>query len=269
MNTHNVLQRIKDSQKEHEVMPTGFGKLDGVLDGGFFKKELVVIGAPPGSGKSQLAGQILLTIAEQGFKTAYFSLEISNEMVLSRMLGVKCGIKPSVLCYGGLSNQEIELKLKAEASIISLGDLINFHDDKYLLSELMKEIKTNDFEFVVIDFAQNIMDHALDEYSRTSKVAIEFQKLAKEKDCGILVLSQLSNTAAKEGNRSKNLEYKGSGSLAMVCDLGFLLERNEVPDSDYDPNDGTILTLKKNRRGVSGLTLYLGYQYPGGLIYEK
>lgn len=266
--TTDILEKMKVSKNSHDVIPTGLSKLDKYLDGGFFAKELVVIGGFTGTGKSQLAGQIALNTAQEGYKTAYFSLEISNEMVLARMIGAAANIKPTRVRFDTLTQEEHATKLDVEAEILSLGDLLNFYDDAYQLSEIVKEVRSGNYDFVVIDFIQNVLDGSSDEYSRLSKVALTLQKLAKETNSCILIVSQLSNTAAKEGSKSKNLEYKGSGSIAMVCDLGFFLERPNNRGDEYEPSEGTILTLKKNRRGSAGSPLRLGYKLPGGMIYE-
>lgn len=256
-----ILERIVGEKDSHEVLPTGFAKLDLLLDGGFYAKELVVIGAHTGVGKSQIAGQIFLTIASQGFKSAYFSLEISNEMIASRLLGIKTNIKPTMLRFGQLTPTEVNQKSQAETELIALGDRMSFYDDTYRLMEITSEIRKNKYEFVVIDFIQNVMDEVNDEYARLSKSAIELQKLAKEVGCTILVLSQLSNSAAREGSKGKNLEYKGSGSIAMVADLGFFLEVDDMME-------GVIMNLKKNRRGIAGNNILLKFTLPGGMLYE-
>lgn len=263
-----VIETMKAGKEGHEVIPTGFAKLDEYLDGGFFAKELVVLGAHTGIGKSQVAGQIAMTVAHEGFKAAYFSLEISNEMVLARMIGAAANIKPTRVRFADLTKEEHEDRLNVETELLSLGDLLSFYDDVYTLDELVKEVKANHFDFVVVDFIQNIMDRVNDEYSRLSKAALTLQKLAKETNCCILVLSQLSNTAAKEGSKSKVIEYKGSGSIAMVADLGLFLERPQEGE-EYNPEEGTELTVKKNRRGLSGKTLRLGFSLPGGMIHVK
>jgi replicative DNA helicase len=67
-----IISKIKESKKEMEFLPTGFTKLDADLDGGFMKKELIVLGAPTGRGKSYVAGHIFNHIARKGFKSGYF-----------------------------------------------------------------------------------------------------------------------------------------------------------------------------------------------------
>lgn len=268
--TREILDQIKVNRKKHEAMQTGFSDVDYFLDGGFFKKELIVIGAHTGAGKSQIAGQLFYNIARQGFNCAYFSLEISNEMVLSRMIGAICNIKPTKLRFGNLTPDEENAKLRAEADILSIHNGVSYYDDVYTLEDIEKEITKNNFDLVIIDFIQNVFVNLPTEYTRLSKVALSLQNLAKKKDCCILALSQLSNSSAKEGATSKILEYKGSGAIATVCDLGFFLERERL---DYSQALTTkvhpiTLTLKKNRRGTS-YEFELFYQHPGGRIYGK
>jgi len=114
----------------------------------------------------------------------------------------------------------------------------------------------------VIDFIQNIIVKGMDEYERLSYISLMLQKLAKEKKCCILVLSQLSNSIARNINQSQ-LEYKGSGAIATVCDLGFFLVR----EIDHSISlDKLTLALRKNRRGVSGQKWELSFEGEGGLI---
>jgi replicative DNA helicase len=263
-----VSQSIRTAKDKHECFALGFPRLDDFLDGGFYKKELIVIGAHTGVGKSLVAGQILLNVARQGYKTAFFSLEISSEMVLSRLVGSICNIKPSRIMYGMLTKQELELYKQAEAQVLTLDDLITFYDDKYELKEILDEINKNDYEFVVIDFIQNIIDSTQDEYARLSNASLMLQQSAKINNACITVLSQLSNSSAKEGINSKIVQYKGSGAIAMVCDLGFYLDRESTQAGDDTQNEVKFV-LMKNRRGPSGRHANLIYQSPGGHLREK
>jgi len=264
----DVLASIEASKGSLEFMKTGFSTIDEKLDGGFLRKELVVLGGQTGIGKSYMASQLLFNIATQGFKCAYFSLEISNEMIVSRMLGALSNIKPTRIRVGMLTEAEFQNKLKAKAKLESLGDFLFFYDQAYKLTEIQKEIRDNKFEFCVVDFIQNIFADGADEYSRLSRAALELQKLAKDCNCTILVLSQLSNIVAREGFSSKAIEYRGSGSIAMVCDLGFFIEREMTVSPDGFQVDLLNLNLKKNRRGISGITFQLSFNHPGGYIFE-
>jgi replicative DNA helicase len=221
------------------------------------RKELVVLGGFTGAGKSFIAGQMLYNATKNCFNTAYFSLEISNEMIVSRLLGQESDIKPTRIMTGKISEEERKKQIEAQARLSIYNEKMTFYDDQYYLGEILKTINDNNFDYVVIDFIQNVMDKG-DEYEKLSKVSLEFQKIAKEKNCCIVVLSQLSNNAYK----TDALEYKGSGSIATVCDLGIFVVRKE------ETLDQMTLKVRKNRRGRSGIEVELQSFYPSGRIVE-
>lgn len=254
--TQEVLDSIQTSKEDLEFLPTGFSLIDKELDGGFLRKELVVLGAKTGIGKSIIGGQIMYHLATKGFRCAYFSLEISNEMVVSRMIGAIANIKPILIMTGK------EKSPTAVGTVMAHSSSMEFYDDVYTLEEIKKEIHENAYEFVVVDFIQNVFAQAPDEYSRMSLIALQLQETAKKENCCLLVLSQLSNAMGKSG-KSDSVEYKGSGSIATVCDLGFFIERQ---DSLTPETNILAIYLRKNRRGRSGIGWEYTYHHPGGKI---
>ncbi|MEK6880623.1 MAG: DnaB-like helicase C-terminal domain-containing protein, partial [Nanoarchaeota archaeon] len=135
-----IIEQIETQKVTLEYMSTGFPQVDVWLDGGFFKKELVVLGGISGLGKSYLAGTLTYNIARNGFKCGYFSLEISNEMIVSRLLGAIANIKPTHIRMGFLNPQQQIEKIKAKADLEILGDNIVFYDNLYTLKSIMDEI---------------------------------------------------------------------------------------------------------------------------------
>ena len=246
MKIKEIIESLRTQKPDDYVFPTGFKELDDFLDGGFFRKELIVVGAATGAGKSLFSAQIFLNIAKKCFRSAYFSLEINNEMIVSRLVGQIANIKPSRVMRGFLTPDEFKRKYDAETSLQVYEEHLNFFDNFYKLKDIEKEIKENNYEFVVVDFIQNVIAEQKDEYSNLTLTSLELQRIAKETNCCILVVSQLSNMALRGGYT----EYKGSGAIAMVADLGFFLIRN-MGDDDLD-KDKLILKLAKNRRGFSG-----------------
>ena len=258
----DVFAKIDDNKKHMEFISTGFPSLDVFLEGGFLRRELVVVGAQTGVGKSIFAGHFFHGAAKQGFNCAYFSLEISNEMIVSRLLANDSDISPTKIMSGQLQPYEEEKVSNSKAKIGVYSSFMTFYDEVYLLEEILSEIKTKEYDFIVIDFIQNVMSFGDKEYDRLSRVALELQKIAKERNCCILILSQLSNFVGRMGQQEKFLEYKGSGNIATVCDLGFFVERDEsVPNRNH-------ITLRKNRRGTSGNKVIITYEYPSGVLHE-
>jgi len=258
-----IAQRIEENKKNIEILHTGLIEVDSFLEGGFLKKELVVLGAKTGGGKSLFGATIFKNIAMSGHKSAYFSLEISNEMIVSRLLGAEANISPTKIMIKMLQDDETEKKDIAKMELSAYDDLMYFYDNLYTLPEIVKAIKEGGYEFVVIDFIQNIITNTKrDEYERLSFVALELQRLAKEQNVCILVLSQVSNQMVRDLDRNKEIvEYKGSGSIATVCDLGFFIEKDDIPEHFK-------LRLRKNRRGVSGQDFRFKLMSPGGRVVD-
>jgi len=266
MRIPNILKQVREAKLE--FIPTGFPKMDKELDGGFLRQELVVIGGPTGSGKSFLASQLVLNIAEAGFKCLYLSLEISNRTIVSRMLGSLSALKPARIVGGLLTKKEYQRKLDAEAELLSREGFINIYDDVYELDKIIGIIKKIKADFIIIDFIQNIISIGEREYERMSNTALKLQRLAKQTNSCVLVLSQLSNLVSREKGKSPVLEFKGAGTIAQVADLGFWLWQEEV--EDFNQREVILtLALRKNRRGFSLRPFILGMRFPGGEIYEK
>jgi replicative DNA helicase len=254
----DIVDEIDASKKEMEIMPTGFPLVDDLLEGGFLKKELVVLGGATGRGKSLVAGNIFVNIARKGYKSAYFSLEIDQKMIVSRLLGAEANLSPTRIMIKTLEPMEEELKDKAEASLSVYEEFMYFYDNLYQYADIEKAIKEGGYDFVVVDFIQNVMMKIPDEYERLSMIALNLQKLAKETNCCILVLSQLSNMMGRE-KKNNIVEYKGSGSIGTVCDLGFFIEETVMENS-------LSFRLRKNRRGISGKAFSFGIRQPGGML---
>ena len=258
-----IIKKIEENKKDLEFLPTGLTKIDTFLDGGFLKKELVVLGAATGKGKSFVSSHIFYNIAKAGFKSAYFSLEISNEMIVSRLIGAIANLSPTRVMTGFLYEDEFKAKNEAKAEVSVYEEFMYFYDDIYIFAEIEKQIKENNYEFVVVDFIQNIIANKGEEYERLSFIATSLQKLAKDTNSCIMVLSQLSNVVARE-KREDIVEYRGSGTIATVCDLGFFIERNEIVG---DENTFSV-KIRKNRRGIAGKSFDFIFKHPGGIIVE-
>lgn len=277
MKVSEVLARIDKNKGSHEFIPTGFPSLDVLLDGGFLKKEMVTIGGATGVGKSYLATHFADQAVSAGFRTGYISLEISNDLILARLIGMRSNTKSSHILYDRVPQERTLEYKKSRAEMFALENTLEMFEDEYEFTALQKIINEGHFEFVIIDFMQNIIDDSAAEYERLSRTAIKLQRLAKTANCCILVLSQLSNAVVNAKPNERPFEYKGSGSIATVTDLGFYFLKEVVYEDDLlgdkketkDPNfTKYTLSLIKNRRGPSGVDTPLVANWPGGALKQ-
>lgn len=265
MKLSEIVTKIETDRENLEFMPTGYKKLDTWMDGGFLKKEVIVIGGSTGVGKSYFSGQLMANIAKEGFRTAYFSLEITNEMMASRLIGAHSNIKSTVIIADLMQPSDKQRYIKSRAKLEGLENYMDFYDNVYEFEKIAKEIRDHKFEFVVVDFIQILVIPGRDEYERMTNAATQFQKLAKETGCCIVLLSQLSNEQAVTKLESLNYpQFKGSGAIAMVADQGYyLLRDNSLGLQRLD------LLMLKNRRGPRPSEPFTyEFQSPGGLLYE-
>lgn len=261
-NIDEIFTQINEDRKHMDFISTGWRFVDEAIDGGFLRKELIVIGAQTGTGKSIFGGHLFWEAVKQKLNCAYFSLEISNQLIASRIVGQLANIPPIHILTGTVWEEKIPVMYEKQAELSLERDHMSFYDNLYKLDEITSEIKKNKYEFVVVDFLQNIIQPSVSEYEKLSQVALELQKVAKEVNCCIVCLSQLSNAINKMGEK-RDLEYKGSGSIATACDMGFFISRLD------GMNDMNKLFLRKNRRGAANKTFMIRYMQPGGSLFNE
>lgn len=253
---YTVLYDLEHKKFGEDILPTGFKKMDAFLDGGFARKEVIILGGDTGIGKSFFAGQIALYMGLHEQRVGYFSLEISNHMVVARMVGQVANAKANLILRNELGVATSEAVVEAKSKILFGAKEMALYDDLYALEEIEREIEKMRLDFVVIDFVQNMIHQGL-EYERLTEISKRLQKHAKKTDCCILILSQLSNTVADSKETDKKPRFKGSGQIGIIADQAFFLERNELDDTLVN------LFLSKNRRGESKKVFELKLKIPG------
>jgi len=258
MKVQEVLDLLKNTGGKKPI-PTGFNILDAHMDGGLFKKEIGVIGGDTGQGKSFIAIQMMYEASKRGFKSAYFSLEISNETVVARMLAQLSGEKYSLIQKGEIAN--VKAYEKAEQQLIELSESMDFYDDLYEMKDIEDTMELEAYEIVFVDFIQNVVQKG-DEYERMSYIARRFQRLAKKRNCCIWLLSQISNEMANRSGAEKKPRFKGSGNIGIASDFAFFIERNDLDKSIMD------FFLSKNRRGEGDKLFQFRLSFPSMKFYD-
>lgn len=244
------------------AIPTGFSKLDAYLDGGFYRGEVNVIGAPPGTGKSYIAAQMALHAASRGFRVAYLSLEISGEMILSRLIGQYANIRGMDLMHNRLAPPDKARAVNIYTRMGVLSDLFHIYDEVMTMNQIGNLLMTESYDMAVVDFLQMVILPGMDEYQKLTQVMTTLRNIAITRDTHILALSQLSNDVIQQNSTTERavLQYKGSGHIAAAATLGMFLTKDEI---SYK------LLVKKNRRGYQGKYAEFLTREPGNYFYER
>ena len=261
--TGDILNDVFDDLKEKFLnpklpgLPSGFVKLD-ELTQGFQKSDLIIIAGRPSMGKTALGLNIALnSIRSSKLPILFFSLEMSKEQIIYRLLSTETGINQLKLRSG---NFNLEDWAKLNKVIRITAKLPLFIEDRSNLSlqEIRSKIKTMIFEhsqlgLVIIDYLQLIksLDSNLgNRANELSQITRYLKILAKEFNIPIIALSQLNrNVDNRIDQRPILSDLRESGSIEQDADLVFLLYRSK--SSNLSPQI-TELIIAKHRNGPTG-----------------
>lgn len=182
-------------------------------------------------------------------KVLVVSTEMTDQGNLLKLIGNYCGVSPLAILDQANRSPETRQRIgqamiKAASHKLSIVDNLYKWDDIYL--KCKKEKLVNGLDVVFIDFIQNMIAPG-SIYERMSVLSPMMTNMAKELECTVVALSQLSNEAAAGGDL---LKFKGAGEIAAACDLGIILERGKGEDGIL--NRDINVRIKKNRWGPTG-----------------
>lgn len=257
-------------------IPTGFDKLD-LLLGGLQPSDLVILAARPSMGKSALALSIALQAARRwDSHIAIFSLEMSAEQLVQRLLSSETGIDSQKLRLGRLDGDEWDAVAHAAGR---LGELVIFIDDSASLSAMEMRTKArrvhaeHRLDLIVLDYLQLMRGDARAEnrVQEISYISRALKGLARELHLPILALSQLSRAVESRDIKQPQLsDLRDSGSIEQDADVVMFIYRDvmyfpteedwakKYPGKPYRPNIAEI-SVAKQRNGPSGRKVELGF----------
>lgn len=264
---NNIFFELKKKSLNNSLpgLASGFHDLDSLTQG-FQKSDLIIIAGRPSMGKTALSLNITLNIIKNlKLPVLFFSLEMSKEQIMYRLLSIETNIIQSKLRSGKLYETDWA-KLNKIIKIMSKLPL--FIDDKPDLSiqDIRSKIKTIIFEqsqigLIIIDYLQLMQNLKLKTENRVqelSDITRRLKKIAREFNIPIIALSQLSRNVENRVNKKPMLaDLRESGSIEQDADLVLMLYRNnyynlkeeEIDDSDYS---FTELIIAKQRNGPIG-----------------
>ncbi|MBW4642605.1 MAG: replicative DNA helicase [Goleter apudmare HA4340-LM2] len=243
------------------ALSTGFYDLDSLLGGGFRRRRLYVLAARPGVGKSALAGNIALNVAQLSrLPVAIFSLEMSEDEYVQRFLSSESGIENSFLKTGRVSNNQWEPLSQAISCLSDLPIFINDHSCP-TLTEIRSQVRrvssrSGGVGLVVVDYLQlmaEATDFRLNMAQRVGEISRGLKKLAKDLDVPVLALSQLNREVEHRHDKRPVLsDLKDSGSVEQDSDVVIMLYRDEIHNPDTPDRGISEFIVRKQRNGPTG-----------------
>ena len=262
----HVMQNVFDAMSEAAAsgsripgLSTGLPDLDDLILG-LNKSELVIIAARPGMGKTSIALNIALNVAmTQHKKVAIFSLEMSREQLVTRLLSRAALVPSQNLFTGRLTDQQWR-DVAAAANTLSACDILIDDNSTLTVSDMNAQCRTiRGLDLVVIDYLQ-LMSSAggrgFSNESRTqavSDISRMMKVMAKQLGVPVICLSQLNRAAeARQDKRPLLSDLRESGSIEQDADVVIGLYREGYNNRECEnPNLAEAIVLK-NRKGQTG-----------------
>ena len=264
LGVYNHLHALSTDKDAVAGTRTGFSGLDNVLVG-MGKGDLILVGARPGMGKTSFTLNIATNVAKATKKTVcVFSLEMSNEQLVSRMLSSEAMIDSHALRSGELSNEDWEKLAHASAELSDCDILI---DDTTGISATGMKAKLNRVDnlgLVIIDYLQ-LMQSDKKSDNRTTEVgdiSRNLKMMAKELGVPVICCAQLSRGPESRTDKKPMLsDLRESGSIEQDADVVMFLYRDEYyktsEASDQEVSIAEVI-IAKNRHGSTG-TVRMGW----------
>jgi len=259
--TFKVIEQLYEKKENITGVPSGFVELDR-LTSGFQPSDLIVIAGRPSMGKTSLVlNMVQYATMEVKVPSAYFSLEMSKEQLVMRMLTSLAKVDSAKLRIGRLEDRDWPKLTKAAGQ---LSETPLFIDDSPSLSVLEIRAKCRrlrveqNLGFVVIDYLQLMRGTSRKIESREkeiSEISRGLKALAKELQLPVVALSQLNRAVEnRQDKRPIMSDLRESGAIEQDADVIAFIYRDEVYNKDSDWKGTAELNVAKQRSGPTGLT---------------
>ena len=268
---------VKDSIKHVEKLYVNKGKLSGVpstfrdfdsMTNGLQGSDLLILAGRPSMGKTALALSMLRGMAiDHDKRVAFFSLEMSKQQIVLRLLCSEARVDNSKVRSGNLAESDFP-KLVDAASKLSSADI--FIDDTPSISVMEMRAKARrlhrekPLSAIFVDYLQ-LMKASSRRIERRdqeiSEISSSLKALAKELDIPVVALSQLNRAVeSRHDKRPIMADLRESGAIEQDADLIGFVYRDEVYNGDDSPDKGIAEIIDaKHRNGPVG-TIRLGFQ---------
>lgn len=258
---YSNLSEAASSGQKIPGLSTGLNDLDRYILG-LNKGELILIAARPGMGKTSIALNIAMNVAKKSGKTvAVFSLEMSREQLVSRLIAGE-GLVPSQNLLTGQLNSDEWKRIAAAAQVLSATDMRIDDNPMLSVSDMNAQCRRiSNLGLVVIDYLQLMQSAGGDSRKYAgenrqqvvSDISRMLKIMAKELNVPVICLSQLSRASEGRPNKRPMLsDLRESGAIEQDADVVIGLYREGYYNAECEePNVSEAIVLK-NRKGQTG-----------------
>ena len=258
----NVLENIEKASKTKETVtgvPTGFIDLD-YKTSGFQPSDFILIAARPSMGKTAFVLNVVDHVAvKKGIPCMVFSLEMSKEQLVNRMLSMESNVDSQKLRTGTLTDSDWDAVVEG-VGIIGGSKLIIDDTPGISISELRTKCRKMKLEhglgMVIIDYLQLMTGSGKSSDNRQqeiSEISRSLKALAREMQAPVVALSQLSRACeTRTDHRPMLSDLRESGAIEQDADVVMFLYRDDYYNKDSEMKDMAEVIIAKQRNGPIG-----------------
>ena len=256
--TLSMLEKLYEEKSDVTGLTTGFRDLNKKING-LQRSDLLLIAARPAMGKTAFALNLVQNAALKGdASVAVFSLEMSKEQLVQRMVAAQSSVELKKIKTGTLAANDWP-RITDGMAVLS-GAKIHIDDTPGIkISELRSKCRKLKIEkgldLVLIDYLQ-LMEgegHNESRQQEIAKISRSLKILAKELDCPVVALSQLSRAPEQRADHRPMLsDLRESGSIEQDADIVMFLYRDEYYNPDTERKNIGEVIVAKNRHGETG-----------------
>lgn len=257
----DVIDQIEAASKMNTRVtgiPTGFIDLDNMLTG-LHGSELILVAARPAMGKTAFVLNIAHEVAVKKKKTtAIFSLEMSKEQLVTRMIAMDSLVNSQKIMTGQLAGDEWD---KIADSTETIAEAPLFIDDNSaitiadLRSKCRKLKQNNDLSLIIIDYLQlmSTTKHVESRQQFISDMSRSLKVLARELDVPVIALSQLNRAVDSRPDHKPVLaDLRESGAIEQDADVVMFIYRDDYYNPDTEKKGIADIIIAKQRKGSVG-----------------
>ncbi len=250
---YDRLQKLAGPEREEFIgLSTGFTGLDTLLTG-LNKSDLIIIAARPAMGKTSFALNIASYVGKKSGKdVAIFSLEMSNEQLVGRLLSADAKIPSSKLRTGELDSEEWVRAAMAASNLASYHIFLSDSPSLTVAEMKAKLRRHRNLGLVIIDYLQLMTNGRKDgnRVQEVSEISRNLKIMAKELNVPVIALSQLARgPESRTDHRPLMSDLRESGSIEQDADIVMFLYRDEVYNPETEDRNIAECIVSKNRHG--------------------
>jgi replicative DNA helicase len=258
LNALDKIEKAAHNKSSVTGISTGFSDLD-YKTSGLQPSDLVLLAARPSMGKTAFVLNIAQYIAtHQNLCTAIFSLEMSKEQLVNRLLSVESRVDAQLIRNGSLQDADWERLVEA-AGVIGGSNLIIDDTPGISIAELRSKCRKysleKDLKIIIIDYLQLMSGSGKTEsrQQEISDISRSLKSLARELKVPVLALSQLSRQVEQRPDHRPMLsDLRESGAIEQDADVVMFLYRDDYYNKDTEDKNIAEVIIAKQRNGPTG-----------------